>query len=336
MRAMVFSAPGDLQLGDWPLAEPEDDEVMVQLDYCGICPWDVRGYRGLARGIQYPRLLGHEASGRVSQVGSAVRGVAAGQTVVVDFIVKCGTCAACRRGMGNLCQRPTYGRGGFAAAVVVPESNVYPLNPATPMQAAAFTEPLACVLRGERMLRIQPGETVLVIGTGPIGLLHIQVARLFGGRVIAADLRPERLEVARQMGAAAVINTSEVALKDGVLAATDGWGADAAAITVGSARLVEETLDVLARGGRMNIFAGIYPKEPVSLDPHLIHYRELQVLASSDSAPADFRQALSLIEGGQVEVLPLISHLLPLEQLTEGMEIVKAAQGLKVMIDTHA
>jgi L-iditol 2-dehydrogenase len=133
-----------------------------------------------------------------------------------------------------------------------------------------------------------------------------------------------------------VIYSRAQTLKDAVLAATDDWGADVAAVTVGSARLVEETLGTLARGGRMNIFAGIYPKEPVSLDPNLIHYRELRVVASSDSTPADFRQALSLIEQGQVQVLPLISHLLPLEQLTEGMEIVKQAQGLKVMIDIHA
>lgn len=336
MRAMVFSAPGDLKPGDWPLPEPGPGEVTVELDYCGICPWDVRAFRGLASGIQYPRLLGHEAAGRVTRIGEAVRSVSVGQAVVVNFIVQCGTCPACRRGLMNVCQRPTYGRGGFAEAVTVPETNVFPFNPKTSPQAAAFTEPLSCVLRGERMLDIQPGETALVLGAGPIGLMHIQVARLFGARVLAADLRPERLEMARQMGAEVVINPAEQSVKDAVLAATDGWGADAAAVTVGSGRLVEETLLALARGGRMNIFAGIYPKEPVSLDPNLIHYRELRVLGSSDSTPADFRQALTLIDQGQVQVLPLISHLLPLERLTEGMEIVKAAQGLKVMIDLHA
>lgn len=336
MRAMVFSAPGDLKLGDWPLPEPGEHDVEVRLEYCGICPWDVRAYRGLASGIEYPRLLGHEASGRVTRVGSAVRSVKVGQTVVVNFIVSCGTCPACRRGLSNICQRPTYGRGGFAEAVVVPETNIYPFRDESTLQAAAFTEPLSCVLRGERMLNIQPGETVLVLGAGPIGLMHMQVARLFGGRALVADVRAERLAVASELGADAVIDTSQGGLKDAVLAATDGWGADAAAITVGSARLVEETLGVLARGGRMNIFAGIYPKEPVSLDPNLIHYRELQVVASSDSTPADYRQSLSLIEQRQIQVLPLISHLLPLERLTEGMEIVKAAQGLKVMIDLDA
>jgi L-iditol 2-dehydrogenase len=335
MRAMFITAPGSMELREVPLPELRDDEVLVRLGYCGICPWDLRAFDGQARGVQFPRLLGHEAAGHVIQIGAAVQSVAVGQPVVVDFVLKCGTCEACRQGLSNLCLRPTYGKGGFAEAVIVPERNVFPFCESTPLAAAAFAEPLSCVLRGERMLEIQPGQRVLVMGVGPIGLMHVQIARRFGARVLAADLRPERLEMASRLGAEVLVNPSEQSLSDVVMGVTNGYGVDAAVVAVGSARLIEQAVEVLARGGRLNIFAGVYPKALVQFDPNLIHYRELKVMGSSDSTHEDMYQALRLIESGQVDVLSLISHTLPLERLAEGFALVRQAQGLKVMIDLH-
>lgn len=185
------------------------------------------------------------------------------------------------------------------------------------------------------MLDIQPGDVALVVGVGPIGLMHMQVARLFGARVIASDLVPARLEKARELGADWTIDPSQHDLAALVEEVTDGWGVDAAVVAVGASRLVEQTLALLAPGGRLNIFAGIYPKDELRIDPNLIHYGEFVLTGSADSTPEDMRRALDLIESGQVDTESLISHLLPLEELGQGFELVQETAGLKIMIEVN-
>jgi L-iditol 2-dehydrogenase len=252
--------------------------------------------------------------------------------------VKCGVCKACRSGRENRCQNPHFQQfgGGFADYVRVPEKNVHIIKQAsTSLKAAAFTEPLSCVVRGQNMLRLYPGEVELVAGLGPIGLMHLQVAKAFGARVLASDPVQERLEKAKELGADWVVNPKETDVATLVKDLTSGWGVDAAVVTVGSARLVEEIIPMLAPGGRLNIFAGIYPKDQLHIDPNLIHYGEFIITGSADSTPADFNVALNMIESGQVNTETLISHMLPLEELGKGFEIVKSLKGLKVMLDIN-
>lgn len=333
MRQMWSEEPGRLELRHKPIFEVGDDEVLVKVAYTGICPWDVRAFTGKSS-VAFPRVLGHESAGTVAAVGKNVKDLVVGQPVTADFIVKCGQCPACRRGLENRCQRPRYQQfgGGYGDYVCLPQQNIYPLRPETSLKAAAFMEPLACVVRGQNMLHLRPGEVELVIGLGPIGLMHMQTARSFGARVIAVDLIPARVQKAIEIGADWAVNANEVDLAAFVKDVTDGWGADTAVIAVGSARLVEQTLPMLAPGGRLNIFAGIYPRDELHIDPNLIHYNEYILTGSADSTPRDMFQALQLIEDGQVETESLISHLLPLEELGQGFEIVQKAQGLKVMI----
>ncbi len=334
MRQMWCETPGQLEVRERPIFEPNDNEVLVKIAYTGICPWDLRAFLGKSSSVLFPRVLGHESSGYVAGFGKNVKHLTLGQPVVCDFIVKCGFCAACRRGLPNRCQRPTYQQygGGYGDYACLPQQNIYPLKPSTDMQAAAFMEPLACVVRGQDMLHLYPGEVELVVGLGPIGLMHMQVARRFGARVIAADLIPTRLEKAKALGADWVVNSQETDLAAFVKEVTDGWGADAAVIAVGSARLVEQTLPLLAPGGRLNIFAGIYPRDELRLDPNLIHYGEYVLTGSADSSPENMQRALDLIQNGQVDTAGLVSHLLPLEELGRGFEMVKNAEGLKIMM----
>jgi L-iditol 2-dehydrogenase len=334
---MWCEKPGQLEVRERSIFEVGENEVLVKIAYTGICPWDVRAFSGKSSSVAFPRVLGHESSGYVAAVGSKVKHLQPGQPVVADFIVKCGVCPACRSGRANLCRRPTYMQygGGYADYALIPQQNIYPLRSDTDMKAAAFMEPLACVVRGQTMLNLYPGEVELVLGLGPIGLMHLQVARRFGARVIAADLILSRLEKAKALGADWVINPSEADLGAFVKEVTDGWGADAAVIAVGSARLVEQTLPVLAPGGRLNIFAGIYPRDEVRIDPNLIHYGEYILTGSSDSTPENMQRALSLIQDGLVDTAGLVSHLLPLEELGRGLEMVKNAEGLKIMMKIH-
>jgi threonine dehydrogenase-like Zn-dependent dehydrogenase len=183
------------------------------------------------------------------------------------------------------------------------------------------------------MLKLAPGEVEVVVGAGPIGLMHMQIAQRYGARVIVADLIQERLELAKKLGADITCNNSNGNLKDVVMSVTDGRGADAAVVAVGISSLVVQTAECLGEGGRLNIFAGIYPVEPLQIDPNLIHYKELVLTGSADSTPQDMHEALQFIETGQVKVEELISHVLPLETLQEGFEIVRNQRGLKVMAE---
>ena len=336
MRQMWCETPGQIELRERPIFEVGDNQVLIKTAFTGICPWDVRAFTGKSS-VKFPRVLGHETSGYVADVGKNVTDLEIGQPVTCDYIVKCGVCPACRRGLFNRCQRPTYQQygGGYGDYACLPRRNIYPLQPKTSMKAAAFMEPLACVVRGQNMLNLYPGEVELVLGLGPIGLMHLQVARQFGARVIAADLIPERIEKAKSLGAAWTVNPKETDLAEFVTEATGGWGVDAAVVAVGSARLVEQTLSLLAPGGRLNIFAGIYPRDELRIDPNLIHYGEFILTGSADSTPENMFQALHLIETGQVDTESLISHLLPLEDVAQGFDLVANTAGLKVMIEVN-
>lgn len=335
MRQMWCETPGQLEVRYRPIFEVGDNDVLIKVAYTGICPWDLRAFAGKSSSVLFPRVLGHETSGYVAGFGQNVKHLELGQRVVADFIVKCGVCPACRRGLANRCQRPTYQQygGGYADYIRIPQQNVYSLRPGTAMKAAAFMEPLACVVRGQDMLKLYPGEVALVAGLGPIGLMHLQVARAFGARVIGSDIIPARLEKAKSLGAEWIVNPQETNLADFVKDVTGGWGVDAAVVAVGSSRLVEQTLTLLAPGGRLNIFAGIYPKDELHLDPNLIHYGEFILTGSADSTPVNMRRAMDLIEFGLVDTASLVSHLLPLEELGRGFEMVKNSEGLKIMME---
>jgi L-iditol 2-dehydrogenase len=334
MNAMVCTAPLALEWQDVTLPPLGPHDVLLNVAQCGICPTDLRVYQGKSHSAKFPKILGHEAVAQVTAVGSEVVSVKPGQWVVPDGILKCGTCAACRKGRANKCQRVRYASGMYAEQTVVPDTNVYPLHAGTPLRAATFTEPLACVLRGERMLRIVPGETVLVVGCGPIGLLHVMVAKRFGARVLVADLKRERTDKALALGADVALDPNQP-LKEAVQAETDGYGADAAVIAFGSARLAESAASALGFGGRLNIFAGVYPKDVISIDPNLIHYNELMITGSADHTPIDYAESLNLIERKLINVEALVSDVVPLRELEQGFKLVRDQSRFKVVVEVN-
>ncbi len=333
MRATWLLEPGKFELRQQPIYETGPEEVMVRIAYCGICPWDVRVYTG-KKSVPLPRVMGHEATGKIAKLGENVKHLQVGQRVMVDFIVKCGVCVNCRRGRENRCLNPQFPNGGYEDFAVAPYKNIHPIRKeSTSFKAAAFAEPRVCGGRGQKMFNLVPGEVMLVVGAGPIGLMHLQVAKCYGAKVIVTDLIPERLDLARKLGADVVHNNSEGQLKNVIIEVTEAQGADAAVVAVGVAPLVVQAAECLGEGGRLNIFAGIYPHTTLDIDPNLIHYKELVLTGSADSTPRDMYDALQLIETGQVKVEELISHLLPLEELQQGFELVKDEQGFKVMAE---
>jgi L-iditol 2-dehydrogenase len=332
---MVCTAPLTLEWQEVALPQLGLRDVLLNIAQCGICPTDLRVYLGKSHSAKFPKILGHEAVAQVAAIGSEVVSVKPGQWVVPDGILKCGTCAACRKGRANKCQRMRYASGMYAQQTIVPETNAYPIHIDTPLRHATFTEPLACVLRGERMLRVVPGENVLVVGCGPIGLLHVMVAKRFGARVLVVDLKRERTDKALSLGADVALDPDQP-LKEAVQAETAGYGADAAVIAFGSSRLAESAASALGFGGRLNIFAGVYPKDPLSIDPNLIHYNELVITGSADHTPIDYAEALNLIEHKLVNVEALVSDVVPLRELEQGFKLVQDQSRFKVVVDVNS
>lgn len=337
MRVMWCEQPNQVELRHLPVHKVGDDDVLVKVAYTAICPWDVRAYAGLSSSVKFPRVLGHEVSGYVAGFGKNVKYLEIGQPVAPDMIIKCGTCKACRSGLENRCQGPTYLQfgGGFADYVCVPQRNIHAIRAGTSMKAAAMMEPLACVTRGQTMLNLYPGQVELVVGAGPIGLMHMQVGRSFGARVIVSDPIDERLQKAKELGADWVVNPTKTDLAAVVKQVTEEWGVDAAVVTVGSARLIEQMFPLLAPGARVNIFAGIYPKDEIHIDPNVIHYGEFILTGSADSTAGNMHRALESIMNRKVDTASLISHTFALEELGKGLEVVKNRQGLKVIIEVN-
>ena len=332
MQIAVCYAPHDLRIERRAVEPLAPDEVLVKVGYCGVCPWDVRVYAGRSSSVRFPLFMGHEVSGVVEAVGSGVTSVSPGQRVAVDVIRRCGQCPACRRGMENHCQKADYSRGGYAEYLAALATNVYPIRSDTSMVEAALAEPLACVVRAQNRLAASPGDLALVMGAGPLGLLHLQVLKSRGARVLVCDPVDERLVMARRLGAAAGLNPTYDDLSRAVDAYTDGRGVDVAVIATSTLEAARQALPLLGANGRLLLFGGIHPKADWALDPNLIHYREIWITGSSDYTPAEFAAALRLIEDGVLTLRPLISHVYPLAKLPEALDALEQHAGLKVVV----
>lgn len=334
MKTAVLYGPGDVRIEERNIPKITDSSILIKIEHCGICPSDVRWYTGVRKG-DYPRTTGHEWTGEVAEVGKDVESYKPGDRVVADWRAVCGYCYYCRRGIHNYCSNFGKGvKGGFCEYGTAVETNLRKIPDSVSYQEACFTEPLACCINGISKNEIQLGDDVLVVGTGPIGLLHVQIARNFGARVIACDLIDERLEVASKVGAHNIVNSSKEDDAIGkIKELTNGRGANSVIVAVGSTKAVKFGIEAVDIQGKVNIFAGTYPPDTFDFDPNDIHYRELSVIGSHDFTPHDFTVALKMIEFGMVKVKPLISHEFPLEELQKGFDTVVNKEGLKVVIE---
>jgi L-iditol 2-dehydrogenase len=282
-----------------------------------------------------PRRIGHEWTGEVVALAVEDPGLSVGDRVAVDWRVICGVCHYCRRGAFNFClaAEPPRVRGGYGEYGCAPVSNLRRLPSHVTYAEAVFAEPLACCINGMRRSNVDFGRSVVVIGCGPIGLMHLQLARHRGAHVIACDLLPERLEKAREVGAHETVCPAQEDAVARVKEATGGFGADAMMIAVGGVAPLEMALQMADLNATVNLFAGTYPAETIALDPNLIHYKQINLTGSHDFSPDDFSAALRLIADGIVNTRALISHTLPLDRVQEAFEIVAAREGVKVVVE---
>src|SRR5579883_3422751 len=339
MLAAMFYAPMDVRLQEISLPQPGPGEILLKVAAATTCGTDLKAYR---RGHpllfrETPARFGHEVSGVVETIGAGVTRCKEGDAVVVANSAPCQRCYYCRRGSYSLCEDLLLLNGAYAEYLLVPErvvrQNLYLLAPGTSFVAAALTEPLACALHGIDASHIAEGDTAVILGSGPLGLLLATSARLRNARVIVTGHGEERLALARHFGADIVIDVSSMSPLEqrvAVLEQTDARrGADIVIEAVGTPETWELAVTMARPGGLINFFGGCASGTQVRLETRPLHYSELTLKGVFHHTPAYFSQALELIQGRQITVEALVTRRVPLGSLLEVLELLLHKQGIK-------
>jgi len=339
MLAAMFYAPLDVRLEQRPIPQPGAGEVLLKVAAATTCGTDVKAYlRGhplLFR--QTPAGFGHEVAGIVAAAGAGVTQCAEGDAVVVANSAPCRQCFYCRRGNFSLCEDLLLLNGAYAEYLLVPErivrQNLYRLAPMTSLVAAALAEPLACSLHGVDASAIVKGDTVVVLGAGPLGLLLTAAAKLKGARVIITGRGMQRLSLAHRFGADVVIDVSQVSFqeqREAVLKETGAHrGADVVIEAIGTPATWELATMLARPGGLVNFFGGCASGTQVNLETRPLHYNELTLKGVFHHTPAYFAQALELIQGHHIDVGALITALVPLASILDVLELLVQKRGVK-------
>ena len=334
MMAAVLYGKEHLQVE--PVAVPAigKGDVLVRVRAALTCGTDVkvfrRGYH--ARMIVPPALFGHELAGDIVATGDDVKGFRVGQRIVAANSAPCLDCYYCKRGLENLCEDLLFNNGAYAEFIRIParivKRNMYELPAHVTYQDAALAEPLACVLRGLEETHVRPGDNVAVIGLGPIGLMFVRLAKVYGARVIALGRRPTQLDRAARMGAEELINVStDHHAVETVRDLTKGRGVDIAIEAVGKPSTWQLAVSMLRRGGTVNFFGGCPNESHVSLDTSLLHYSELTCKASFHHTPMHIRKALEIVSRGDITARDFVNREEPLTNLLEVMRHLMSHNG---------
>lgn len=334
MMAAVLYGKEHLQVEAVAVPKIDRGDVLVRVRTALTCGTDVkvfrRGYH--ARMIVPPALFGHELAGDVVAVGDAVHGFRAGQRVVAANSAPCLECFYCRRGRENLCEDLLFNNGAYAEYIRIPnrivERNLYEIPDHVSYQDAALIEPLACVLHGLEETNIQPGDNVAVIGLGPIGMMFVRLAKIYGARVIAIGRRSSQLERAAHMGADdLLVNSGGTDLVPPIRRLTGGHGVDIAIEAVGQPEAWQLAVRLLRRGGTVNFFGGCPNDSRISLDTSLLHYSEITCKASFHHTPELIRKALDVVCRGDITSQDFVNRVEPLSNLLEVMRHLMSHNG---------
>ena len=340
MKALVFHQPGSIAVEDVADRSPGPGEALLRIGAAAICHSDIRVYLG-QKHARPGVIPGHEIAGTVSALGADVSGLRVGDRVVVCPIVACGHCSFCLSGRRQRCpERRTLGYdddGGLAEQLLVPAAlvslgHLLPVPDGLPLQRACLTEPLACVLNSLETCRIALGRSLVIIGAGPMGLLHLLLARTMGADpIIVSEPDEVRAQTARALGAVHVLDPRSDDLPAAVLERTNGLGANAVVVTAGLAEVLAQSLAAVRKQGVVSLFAGFPPDTSVPFDPNVVHYTEVRLTGSQNATPEQYERILRLLPA-LPEIDSITSHRFPLAEATEAYEVRLRNEGLKSMV----
>lgn len=343
MKAAIFYGPNELRLEEVEKPEINNKEVLVKVNVSAVCGTDVRIFEGKkTKGVRTPSIIGHELVGTVEKVGEEVSEFSMGDRVGIMPVIPCRKCYYCMNGRENVCEnRTAIGYefdGGFAEYVKIPQTaiesgNLVKLPDAVSFEQAVVAEPLACCLNGQRKAGVKMGDTVVVIGGGPIGLMHVQLAKIAGARkVILSEPIAHRREKALVAGADFAIDPLNESLNDLVKNETEGLGADIVLMAIGVPALVNDSADLLKKGGTLNLFAGFTKGVLSEVDPNLIHYNEININGTSALTRSDYHQSLALIAAGKINTEVLTTTGYTLKDIERAIDDVRNGNGMKSVI----
>ncbi len=337
MLAAVLYGPRDVRLESVEVPEPGPGEVLIEVKSALTCGTDAKVYLrgGHPKMIKTPAVFGHEFAGVVARAGDGVEGYSEGTAVVAVNSAPCLRCFYCRLGRHSMCEDLLFMNGAFAQFALVParivQQNMYAIPEGLSFRDAALLEPLACVFHGVERSEMRMGDTVVVNGVGPIGLLFVHLARLRGVRIIATDREAARLESARRAGAAETVNVAEMEDVVGAVRGLTpgGRGADVGVEAVGMPEVWEASLRMARKGGRVNLFGGCKPGTEMRLPTELMHYSELTLIAVFHHTPDIVRRSLAVLARGEIDTDLLVTQQFPLERLPEALEMIVEHRGVK-------
>lgn len=345
MLAATYTQGGKLRLEDVPIPEIQEDEMLVRVQASSICGTDLRvlqhGHHKLKPDQKI--VLGHEFSGTIEAVGKGVQNYEMGQRVGIAPNIGCGHCDQCIEGRANMCAGySAFGisfDGAHAEFVRVPapaisQGNVMPLPDGVSFEEAALNEPFSCVINGNAACRIRLGEKVLIFGAGPIGLLHLMLARLSGaGAVVVSDVIDERLEKAKMLGADHVINPQTVSLEEAISDLTRGRGVDVIVTACPIHSVQEQSLALAAPFGRICFFGGLPRQHPeITINSNLIHYRNLIVTGVTGGSNMNYRTGLKLLASKKVDLMQIVSAAYSLSHAQEAFQVALTGKAMKIIL----
>ena len=327
MKASVCYKQNDLRTEDLPIPEISDNEVLIKMLACGLCGTDIQKIRGDS--VNKPTVLGHEVVGEIVKKGKNVSKFEIGDRVITAIHVPCFTCHYCNKGHYTICEQfrtNNIDPGGFAEFIRIPELHLNHLthkvsNNVTD-EEATLIEPIACCLHGLKQADIRPNDSVLIMGAGTIGILHAQLAKIKGAnKVIVSDMSEFKLQKALNVGCDYAINIKEKNIIDEVNKITDGQGVDVIVIAAGVSSLVADAVNMVRRAGKIIVFSGFDKNKSVTLDVSRFFKDEISIIGTYSVTPYEFPEALDLLEKRKLNTKEMITHVYPLNKLSEAIDI---------------
>ena len=343
MKAAVYYGAGDIRVEDRPEPVPVENNIIAKIICCAICGTDLKlATIGNPR-CHPPRIIGHELAACITHVGAAVKGFTVGERVTMATTIACGKCAYCNRGLGNLCPdtKPvSYDvDGAFAEIIAIPPEaiaggNVIKVPDSLTDDAAALSEPLSCALNAQEIAGVKPGDTVLILGGGPLGALHAELAKALAAKKVMLVQRSEpRLSLLRKLKRVVVIDGNRKDLASVVKKRTDGLGADCVIVCASNRQAHEESISLVRKAGTVILFASL-PRDAaeITFDSRVIHYGELRVVGASDSRPEHVAKAVNLLTEDKVDIERIITDRIALKDIHKGLELMKKKESLKILV----
>ncbi len=344
MKSIVYYAPGDIRVEEIAKPSCPADGLLVKVDACAVCGTDLKSLLSGNPRIKAPLVMGHEFTGLVEQIGSdAGNEFNVGDRVVMATSISCGNCFYCEKGFRNLCMdlAPmgfSY-PGGMAEWTVIPgralcNGHAVKVPASVKPEHAALAEPISCAVNSVDQCNVKPGDSVLVMGAGPMGLLNALVAKAAGAtKIFLSELNENRLRQASQFAIDVLIDPGKENLEQKIKSETDGIGVDVVIVAAPATPPQEQALSLVRKQGTVCLFASLpVGKSSLNIDSRILHYGEIRLIGTSDSTPQHVRKAVEYLAAGSLPADKIASHLLPLEKIAEAFELMKSGEALRVVL----